>query len=327
MRITVFALALLPTPCLPDVAEAVNNHILPATKNFATAANDLAQAAKADCTAAPLRPHYQTTFDAWMGLSHLAFGPLEQDGRALTVEFWPDPRGMVGRTVRGMVFDADPVVDSADSFPEVSVAGRGLMALEQLLYDDDQAGYTAGDYSCRYVRAIAFDLANIATAIKADWQDHAKLMLSAGESGNARYLSASEASQVLYTALLTTIEFNADQRLGRPMGTFDRPRPNRAEAYRSGRPLQNIILSLRALRELALTMSDRPLPKTELAFDTAITTARELDDPLLAGVADPHSRLKIEILQQQIRAVGDIIQAEIGGGLGLTAGFNSKDGD
>ncbi|MBU2958340.1 imelysin family protein [Paracoccus sp. 1_MG-2023] len=321
MRI-LLALTLLPLPAMAGTPEVVNDHILPATERFQVAAHALADTAAQDCSADALQAPYQDAFDAWMGLSHLGFGPLEQDGRALTVEFWPDPRGLVARSVRGLVADQDPVVDDAQGFAEVSIAGRGLMALEQVMTGE------GGDYACRYARAITADLATIADDVQTDWQDHAALMLSAGEDGNDRYLSAREADQALYTALLSSIEFDADQRLGRPMGSFDKPRPKLAEAWRTDRPLRNIDLSLAALRDLAAKLSDDPIPLTEAAFDYAEAQVAELqDDPNLASVDDPTSRLKIEILQQRIRAVGTAIEGEIGAGLGLTAGFNSKDGD
>ncbi|WP_372803062.1 imelysin family protein [Paracoccus seriniphilus] len=323
----IYLLAFLPLPAMADVATAVDNHILPATEQFASSAHALAETAATDCTPEALRPAYQSSFDAWMGLSHLGFGPLEEDGRALTIEFWPDPRGLVARTVRSLVSDSDPVVDDATEFTEVSIAGRGLMALEQMLYDADLRALAGEDYACRYTRALAVDLAALGDAIAQDWQSHAQLMLSAGEPDNSRYLSDKEPTQVLYTALLSSLEFDADQRLGRPMGSFDKPRPKLAEAWRSDRPLRNIQLSLAALRDLATTMSDHPIPVTDAAFATALETTEKLDDPRLSGVEDPQHRLKVEILQQQIRAIRTAAEAEIGGELGLTAGFNSKDGD
>lgn len=319
-------LAFVPLPALAGIAEAVDTHILPATRHFAAATAALEDAARADCTAPSLRPAYQQAFDAWMGLSHLGFGPLEQDGRALTVEFWPDPRGLVARNVRAMVGGADPAVDDPQLFAGGSIAGRGLMALEQLVYGDGP-DYGPDSYDCRYATAIAADLAAIGAAAEADWADHAALMLTAGQPGNSRYLSAKEAQQALYTALLSALEFDADQRLGRPMGSFDKPRPKLAEAWRSDRPLRNIRQSLDALHDLAAALGDAPIPATEAAFDTAGASAGALDDPRLAGVATPQGRLKAEILQQRVRAIADAVRTEIGGGLGLTAGFNSKDGD
>lgn len=327
MRKIALILALLPLPAGAGVQETIADHIIPAAEEFSIATKALAQAAAKDCTAKALQPDYQRAFDAWMGMSHLSFGPLETDGRALAIEFWPDPRGMVSRTVSGMIADIDPAVDDPAEFATVSIAGRGFMALEQLLYEDDLSGYGPDDYACRYARAISDDLNRVAHDILADWSDHAELMTSAGDGDNAHYLSADEVTQTLYTSLLTTLEFNADQRLGRPLGTFERPRPTRAEAYRSGRSLRNLTLSLSALYDLAGTMFDRDMPVTDRSFETVLETARSLDDPIFAGVEDPQSRLKIEILQQQVRAARDAVSAEIGGELGLSAGFNSRDGD
>ncbi|MDB6177167.1 imelysin family protein [Paracoccus sp. Z330] len=320
-------LFLMPLPAMADVAKALDHHVLPATAQFSSASHALADLAARDCTAETLKPAYQDSFDAWLGLSHLAFGPLETDGRALTVEFWPDPRGLVARTVRGMASDADPIVDDPQEFPEVSIAGRGLMALEQLLYEPEIGDLARADYTCRYIRALTTDMAAIGDAIAEDWQQHAQLMQQAGQPGNNRYLSDKEPTQVLYTALLSSLEFDADQRLGRPMGSFDKPRPKMAEAWRSDRPMRNIALSLAATHELATTLAETEIPATEAAFATAMASAKAMDDPRLIGVEDPQERLKIEILQQQIRAIRSAVEAEIGGDLGLTAGFNSKDGD
>ncbi|RJE84898.1 imelysin family protein [Paracoccus onubensis] len=327
MRKLALLLALLPLPAAAGIQETIDTHIMPAAETFSAATKALADAAAKDCTSKALHQPYQHAFDAWMGLSHLSFGPLETDGRALAIEFWPDPRGMVARTVGGMIADADPAVDDPAQFAAVSVAGRGFMALEQLLYDDDLSSYGPDDYACRYVQAIGGDLNRMAGDILADWSDHTRLMTDAGADGNTHYLSESEVTQTFYTALLTTLEFNTDQRLGRPLGTFERPRPTRAEAYRSGRSLRNLTLSLSALHDLAGTMFGADMPVTGRSFETALETAGSLDDPIFAGVKEPQSRLRIEILQQQVHAIRDAVSAEIGGELGLSAGFNSRDGD
>jgi hypothetical protein len=44
-------------------------------------------------------------------------------------------------------------------------------------------------------------------------------------------------------------------------------------------------------------------------------------------VADPSGRLRIEIVQQSVRAARDAALAEIGPSLNVSAGFNSADGD
>lgn len=160
---------------------------------------------------------------------------------------------------------------------------------------------------------------------RAEWDGHADLLRTAGENGT--YLSEKEALSTLYTALVAGLEFTADQRLGRPLGTFDRPRPTRAEARRSGRPLRNVTLSLEALHGLARSIADGPIPQTEAGFADALQVAAELDDPEFAGVVDPVERLLVEILQQRVDLLRQSVGTEIGVPLGLSAGFNAADGD
>lgn len=324
---SVLAALLVASPAMAGVKEAVNDHALPAAHSFAVQAKALAVNAAADCTAPSVIPSYHNAFDAWLELQHLSFGPLEVDGRALAISFWPDKRGMVASTVARLVSDEDAAVSDPMAFAEVSVAARGLFALERLLFDEAYTGYGREDYACDLVRAIAGDLDRMASAIDTEWQAQAQALLTAGEEGNTAYLTDKEAAQRLYTALLAGLDFNADQRLGRPLGTFDRPRPERAEARRSERSLRNVIQSVTALRDLATALSDAPTPATDAAFDTVLANARDLMDPVFAGVDDPATRLKVEIVQQGIRAASAAIQAELGVQLGVGSGFNSADGD
>lgn len=322
------ALCLAAVPALAGVPEVIDDHALPGTAAFAEAADALDAAARDYCTAEALRPAYHDAFDAWLGIAHLSLGPLEEEGRSLAIGFWPDARGMVGRTVAGLVADEDPVAADPEGFAEVSIAGRGLFALERLLYDDSFAGYAEGSYRCTLARAIAADLARMAGEIDTAWRgEFAETLLTAGAENNSRFLSEREAAQALYTALVTGLEFVAQQRLGRPMGTFDAPKPQVAEARRSGRSLRNVVLSLEALRELAHTLSDKPIPETEAAFAEALESAEALDDPVLAGVADPAGRIRVEALQTQVAGIARAVGEEIAPALGVSVGFNSADGD
>lgn len=318
----------LAAPAQAGVRDVVKDHALPAFARFTEGAEALSDAARSDCTAEAVRPAFHAAFDAWLGAAHLTFGPLEQEGRGLAIAFWPDTRGMVPSALARLIADEDAAVDDPAEFAEVSVAARGLFALDHLLYDADHAGYTAESYTCRLVTAIAADLGRMAREVEAEWQEtEAPLLLNPGQAGDRRYLSEKEVQQQLYTALQTALEFDADVRIARPLGTFDRPRPARAEARRSGRSLRNVVLSLEALRDLARALSDQPIPATEDAFATALEAAAALDDPVFAGVEDPAGRLKVEILKQRIDAVSAAVAGEIGAALGVTQGFNSADGD
>ncbi len=315
-----FVFALIATPALADVNRALDAHILPGHAHLVETTSALAAAAEDDCAPETLQAPFGSAYDAWLGVSHIQFGPIEDRGLSLAMAFWPDPKDSTGKALGRLTEAEDPIVDDADAFGEVSAAAQGFTALERLLYEE-QAN---PDYACRLTVAIARGLASMSDELSTDWQAHAELMRGAG--GIERYQSETEAQRALFTALLTGLEFLHDQRLGRPLGTFDRPRPLRAEARRSERSQRHVELSLAALEELALAMAEG-LPATEAAFAEAKERAAALDDPALEGVADPALRFKVEVLQQSVRAVQVAVIEEIGTPLGIQAGFNSLDGD
>lgn len=315
----------LATPLRADIADALDQHIFPGYAAFARTTASLDTAAQADCDAGALRPAYNLAYDTWVGVSHLRLGPAEVDGRSLAIAFWPDPKSLGQKAQLAMIRAQDPVVKDPAAFAEVSVAARGLLALERMLYAPEPLG--DADYVCALIRATTADLATNAAAITGEWQsDFAAKLLTAGAAGNARFLTEFEARQALFTALITGFEFTADQRVGRPLGTFDKPRPERAEARASVRSLRNVTLSLTALQQFAKALAT-DTPATDTAFLRAFNVAAKVQDPVFADVETPQGWLRADILQQAIRAVRDAAILEIGSALVVGVGFNAADGD
>ncbi|QQA43806.1 imelysin family protein [Pelagovum pacificum] len=327
------ALILFATPLAAEVPlqRIVEDHILPGYEALATESATLADVAEEHCAPddAVLREAYNDAFDAWIAVSHLRFGPSEVGDRAFSLAFWPDSRGATPSALNGLIADADPVVETEEGFADVSVAARGFYAMEFLLYDETLSTAGDPDYHCALVQAVARDIASVSATIRQDWTDgYGTLIATAGE--NDTYRSTEEAAQELFKAVNFGLEFTSDTRLGRPMGTFDRPRPARAEAWRSGRSLRHVRISLDANRELALMLA-ADAPETQANLDVALTRAIEradaLDDPIFAGVEDPQGRFAIEALQTDIQTARRVVSTELGPVLGVAAGFNSLDGD
>lgn len=111
------------------------------------------------------------------------------------------------------------------------------------------------------------------------------------------------------------------------MGTFEQPRPARAEARRSGRSHRNVVLAAEAAHGLATALADWPLPMTDAALAQVRLAASRIADPAFQDVTDPQARLRVEVLQQAIRSLRAAVETEIGVRLGITPGFNSQDGD
>jgi hypothetical protein len=313
------------------IESVVTHHILSGFSNLADQTASFEATAQKDCTPSSeaLRDGYGRAFDAWVYVSHLRFGPTEVGDRAFALAFWPDSRGATPRTLATLIAQQDPVAASAETYADVSIAGRGFYAMEFLLFDAATIESADPEYFCTLVQAVAADIAANSAAIAQDWAtDYADKVLNPTPEGT--YRSDEEVLQELFKALSTGLEFTSDTRLGRPLGTYDNPRPSRAEAWRSARSARHVALSLNSLRDLALRLSagdDALNARLARGFDKANAQLDALDDPAFAGVADPQSRLRIEVVQQSVDAIRGTVRDALGPTLGVASGFNALDGD
>lgn len=318
ISLTTAAALLISTAARADVDEALDQVLLPGYAGFAGAARALDAAAQADCAPGALKAPWNAAYDAWLRVGHIRIGPGEEGAQASAILYWPDPRGSLQKAQDAAL---EAGVGSLEDAPH---AARGLMALERLIYDPPAANAAA---ICDLTRATTFDLARMASAIEAGWTGgFAERLRHPGAAGNSRYLNQTEARQALFMEMVGGFDFLVKQRLGRPLGTFDHPHPERAEARASNRSVENVALQLRALRDLALALKP-DIPLTEAALARAIGLADGLNDPVFDGVADPSGRLKVEILQQAAHAARDTAINEIGPSLGVDMSFNASDGD
>lgn len=314
-------LSLAPLSLQADpVARALNGQVLPGFAALEGSSATLRDVSLDHC--APddpaLRDAFNAAWDSWIKVSHLRFGPTETDNRAFALGYWPDTRGAVLKTLRGLVSAQDDAIHDPAEFAQVSIAARGFTALEYLIYDPEFT--ESGAYGCALVQAISADIADISHRISSDWQG--------GFSDS--FAADPEALATLYGAAVTGLQFTAEARLGRPLGTIERPRPTRAEARRAGRSLAHVALSLEATRAMALLLADDDPSARDIleqAFERAQSRAEGLDDPVFAGVADPLGRLKVEILLEDTNGALAAVRGTLGPSLGVAEGFNALDGD
>jgi len=329
MRLILTAcLTLLGLPALADIDAVIDDHIIKRHAAFAQSTAMLVEAAKQDCTPHGVIPAYHAAFDTWVAVSHIRFGPIEDNGEGLAVAFWPDKKGMIPKTLARMITAQDPVVNEATEFAQYSVAARGFFALEQMLFDETFSDYGKDSYACALTQAITSDLARIAQQTHDGWVNgYAETLRSAGAAGNAVFLTDKEGAQALFTNMLGGLEYIHVQRLGRPMGSFAKARPKRAEARRSQRSMRNIAVSLAALHEMAVLLADGQALETMEWFDATISYANSLDDTPFVTADQNSGRFILTSLQEMVSAIHEAAMAEIGAHLGVVAGFNALDGD
>ncbi|UWQ48755.1 imelysin family protein [Leisingera caerulea] len=331
MRALALTLALAAAPAAAsELSSTITDQlILPAFEELAADAAALADAAEKDCgpQSESLRVAYGEAFDAWIAASHYRFGPTETDSRAFALAFWPDSRGKTPKALASLIRSKDVGIKDPAGFASHSIAARGFYALEYLLYDPQLSTAGSADYRCALTRAISTDIAATTQAVSTDWQQgYAAEMRKPAK----RYRTEEEITQELLKALTTGLQVLDDMRLGRPLGTYQKPRPNRAEARRSGRSLRHVLVSLNALEPLALSLAKGHgdlQEKITARFDRARTKAETLGDPDFSGVSDPATRFRIESLRQEIKDLRVLMGEELGPALGVAAGFNALDGD
>lgn len=342
-------------PAVVDAA-LVEHHVIPRYRTLAAAARGFDTAASAFCAApateslASVENAFHEVADAWMGVQHIQFGPIELLMRAPRLYFWPDPGGRVARDVLEFVAAGDSGALEGTQFAAVPVSLQGLPAAEIVIFDDSSrehllAGDGEGQLRCKLLGAIAANVDELARGLLGDWQDgdnaFAGTMATPGPD-NPHFPTQEEVTTAFLKSLNHALRLAGDTRLKPVLGAdLASAHPERAESRRSGRALRNVILSLEAAEALylgeghggldalaSISEKDQKIgPLLRKAFAMTRETAASIDKPLAEAVVDPAERAKVEKLATQIQALRQLVGTRLAAALGLSVGFNALDGD
>lgn len=358
-RIPAVALALVAfsghAPAADSIAQAdyarvnaalVGNHVLPRYDKLAAATARFAGAAGGFCELSgntdpkPLHREYDGAMQAWMGVHHLRFGPVDFFSRMQRFYFWPQARGKAARAVV-RALSGDPAALEAPRFARSNAAVQGLLAAEVLVYDDRYSG--ANRKGCALLRAVAGNMQRMAAGIADGWRGgdapFARTVTGPGPQ-NDLFADHQEATLAFFRSLHDGLQFVADVRLTPVLGGAPaKARPHLAESRLSRRSMRNVVESLEALRALYLGEGGPGLgdltriadPKLDRlmrrAFRLTVATARSIGRPLEDAARDPALRPKARKLALQVRALRQIVRDRLAAALGLAIGFNALDGD
>ena len=269
---------------------------------------------------------FRSTWLAWAPLDAYQFGPLERKGAVLTVAFWPDKKDFVGRGLTALLAEPEEALRDKETVAAHSAAVQGLPAIERLLFDDLPP--------CPAVIGISANLDAIAADLHNAWfapGGFADLARSAGPD-NVTFATEPEFTKLLFTALDFELTRIADARLGRPLGSYDRPMPRRAEAWRSGLSLALIDAQLAGIQDMlkdgfGTSLSGQNSTRIDDLLEDARARVGHIGAPLDAAVAKPGTRVRVEALQTRIVELKHRLASDIGPELGVEAGFSATDGD
>lgn len=290
-------------------------------------------------TLAEARAAWSEAFDAWQGVQHLRFGPVELFMRGMRMQFWPDPRNSVVREIEGLLAKGAPV----PAFDELTVPAQGFPAIEALLYGEPPA---PGTPACALLTTIAGGVANMAADTLQGWRGGERPyreVVAQAAAGASHYQSDQEVTQDFFKAAHSALELIADHKLARALGSsVDTAKPQLVESARSGRSVANIRANLAAAEALYLggddtggfsrivrdVAGDAALDKLlRRAFRQTRGTAESITLPLAQAVVDPAERAKVQKLAREAGALKALFAQRLAPALGIALGFNSLDGD
>lgn len=326
------------TPEQPrDLALALGEHIVaPAYEDFARSSRELAQTLERYCQTQSSdveesRAAYRTALHDWMYLQPINWGPAAGNNRHPALYFWPDKKDIGSRQLRALIADASPATLEHDYFEDASIAVSGLSALERLLFEDEPL--PAPSYRCDLAAAIADNSARMARSLADDWPPYLQQWRQAEDPlAGLRQLvkSMDEIAQII-----------SQQKIAMPLGSApDRARARRAESWRSEQSLANIHANLDFI-EAMLEGDERQPGMLALIAEVDSGLAEilraqlfatdslldNIDQSLEDAVEDRSGRGKLMMLQANIDALQQLLANDVSGALGITLGFNSRDGD
>ena len=305
-------------------------HVQPGYARLSATTTRLNEAARAFCdkpdahALSTLRERFVPAFNAWQGIQHIRFGPVQLFMREFRFHMWPDKRGTVGKHLRRELTGGETAPVDARAFATGSVAIQGFSALERLVFSKDAQALEASTMlrRCRLLRAIGANLESMATELEVDW----------AKAPPASDVEARSAD--LLAAINNTLELIVAQKLALPLGSgIDTARGTLAEAWRSQLALSAIRENLSATRDLYRTgfaprVGDTELAKAiESAWTAALLAIDAIPMPLAEAVGDARARSQVEAARERIAMLKSLISKQLAPRLGLALGFNSLDGD
>ncbi|HEY8248894.1 MAG TPA: imelysin family protein [Hyphomicrobium sp.] len=352
------ALAFAPGPAaaFDDAAlarQAYEGIILPGYARFDAMARTFADKAGALCEAPSAtaldetRAAARAALLAWARIEPLRFGPITAKQRLDRLLFYPDQHGIVAKQTSKLLAKRDETDIEPEKLAGASVAVQGFGAVDAVLYGNgSQAIATTApeaSFRCRYVRALAVDIAQIASETHGDWAGDYKRTWLAPGGDNKVYLTAKETTQALYRAYVTAIEVIRLQRLAPLLGGEAKAAgPVTPLLPHGGLGLPFILAGIEGERDIlgdhGFLADDLPSnDKERSAIAILGSVATDLGFALRSGEAaaamapnalsDAKARERLAPMLLSLKNAEDTGRAALGALTGQTLGFNSLDGD
>jgi uncharacterized protein len=326
-------------------SSTINGHILPRYQQLAQHSQALADTTVHWCESRSAGdfPAVQRAFDqslqAWQGIQHVQFGPVQLLMRNYGIQFWPDRKGITGRQLQEALQGPGAGTYDAEFFRHASVSIKGYPALERLFYDEGALQTLQNEpHSCALAGAISTQLAQTTQAILDEWQTEPRTDPgNDGEEGTASDLP--DLSLDLLRSLVQPVEVIRDTKLERVLGDHQpAARLQRAENWRSAQSLRSIATNLAALQELygagqpsldqILREQGAQAQAEQISslFSQARNQVEALPENFAMALHSADSYGQLKALSGTLKALDHALYDAMPA-LNAQLGFNSRDGD
>jgi predicted lipoprotein len=329
------------------MARAVDDFIRPGYRNFQDSAARMQTSMRALCdapSAARLtlaHSAFNDTVSAWARIEILRVGPVIEDNRFERILFFPDRKSTGMKQVQAAIAKPDDRVTEMTTLKDKSVAMQGIGALEFVLFGTGSEALATpeGGYRCRYGTAIAANLERLGGELSAAWdtQNGIQTAWKAPGPNNPLFRDEAEAAKELLGVLVHAAETIRDQRIESfYKGDTKKALPRQAIYWRSGNTFRSIAGNLEGVRDLLkvsgmVELLAEDSRSTVSSIDFVARSLSRVAEGLPANVegvlADPEQVAKLDFLLLNSRDLILRLNNDLGGGIGLAAGFSFSDGD
>jgi uncharacterized protein len=329
------------------MANAVDGYIRPAYKDFHFKAAALAAetgkfcAAPTDNGLTAVQARFAETVASWGHIEFLRDGPVMQQNRLERILFYPDRKSTGLKQVQALLATPDDSVTDAASLKDRSVAIQGLGAFEFLFYGTYPEAIVSEEdpFRCRYGQAIAGNIEIIARELQAAWDapDGIAKDWKNPSADNPIYRDSKEAVAALIGVAVHGVEMVRDQRIKHFYKDRDsKVSPKLAVYWRSGLTMTALAANADGLAKfwkatnIALIMDkDMGSLADSAGFDlhAAANALGKTEQPTAERLKDDKYLGKLDFIEFNLKDAMTRIDSDVGGAVGLGAGFSFADGD
>lgn len=311
------------TAFLQQVAQKL---IVPSYTNAATASKNLTINAKQLCSAGKVTKQDLKTLQkdwlalaaAWAKAEAINFGPANENMANLYINYFPDERGLVHKSVNALIGDNPNL--NAEQFADESAIVQGIPALEDILFSQE----SLDNAQCQYVTSATAELTRRLAGIAATWQRDANTILDTANS--------SVGMNQYFNSLLFHIENLKSTGIDKPLALTGHKKGH-VPAHTAKQSKQIVLAKIDILQtaladdELVKLIGDDENGAKMLAEMTAtITETKNQLATLPTDITQANKEQQLTLLNN-LTTLTKQMKRELMPLFGIQIGFNSTDGD